>query len=175
MSPGSHYLTSIKLKPILSSCKDGICSVLFGEPQHRFQLLLRTVPCRQLLLLNVFTHANKDKGLSFALERAVRSKQVAVLFIERQCYISSTDPAIAAGISCVISSESSSFQSDTLLSARDAASVSQNQKMELAGTRPTHVRAPPGAPSPAKLRQTYSRDAFRRRTKSKYRERYRNV
>ncbi len=37
-------------------------------------------------------------------------------------------------------------------------------KMELAGTRPTHARAPPGAPSPVKLRQTYPRDAFRRRT-----------
>ncbi len=49
------------------------------------------------------------------------------------------------------------------------------QKMELAGTRPTHARAAPGAPSPVKLRQTYSRDAFRRRTKSKYRERYKNV
>ncbi len=49
------------------------------------------------------------------------------------------------------------------------------QKMELAGTRPTHARAPPGAPSPVKLRQTYSRDAFRRRTKSKYRKRYKHV
>ncbi len=49
------------------------------------------------------------------------------------------------------------------------------QKMELAGTRPTHARAPPGAPSPVKLCQTYSRDAFRRRTKSKYRERCKNV
>ncbi len=28
-----------------------------------------------------------------------------------------------------------------------------------------------GAPSPVKLRQTYSRDAFRRRTKPKYRKR----
>ncbi len=46
------------------------------------------------------------------------------------------------------------------------------RKMELAGTRPTHARAPPGAPSPVKLRQTYSRDAFRRRTKPKYRKRY---
>ncbi len=45
-------------------------------------------------------------------------------------------------------------------------------KMELAGTRPTHSRAPPGAPSPVKLCQTYSRDAFRRRTKPKYRKRY---
>ncbi len=44
------------------------------------------------------------------------------------------------------------------------------QKMGLAGTRPTHARAPPGAPSPVKLRQTCSRDAFRRRTKSKYRK-----
>ncbi len=54
-------------------------------------------------------------------------------------------------------------------------SVSQNvlrQKVELAGARPTHARAPPGAPSPVKLRQTYSQDAFRRRTKSKYRESY---
>ncbi len=49
------------------------------------------------------------------------------------------------------------------------------QKMELAGTRPTHARAPPGAPSPVKLRQTSSRDAFRRRNKSKYRERYRKM
>ncbi len=49
------------------------------------------------------------------------------------------------------------------------------KKMELAGTRPTHARAPPGAPSPVKLRQTYPRDAFRRRTKSKYRKRYNNV
>ncbi len=46
------------------------------------------------------------------------------------------------------------------------------QKMELAGTRPTHARAPPGAQSPVKLRQTYPRDAFRKHTKSKYRERY---
>ncbi len=38
--------------------------------------------------------------------------------------------------------------------------------MELAETRPTHARAPPGAPSPDKLRQTYPRDAFRRRTKN---------
>ncbi len=49
------------------------------------------------------------------------------------------------------------------------------QKMELAGTRPTHARAPAGAPSPVKLRQTYPRDAFRRRTKSKYRKRYKHV
>ncbi len=49
------------------------------------------------------------------------------------------------------------------------------QKMELAGTRPTHARAPPGAPSPVTLRETYPRDAFRRRSKSKYRERYKNV
>ncbi len=49
------------------------------------------------------------------------------------------------------------------------------QKMELTGTRPTHARAPPGAPSPVKLRQTYTRDAFRRRTKYKHRERYKNV
>ncbi len=47
--------------------------------------------------------------------------------------------------------------------------------MEPAGTGPMHARAPPGAPSPVKLRETYSRDAFRRRTKSKYRERYKNV
>ncbi len=33
-------------------------------------------------------------------------------------------------------------------------------------------RVPPGAQSPVKLRQTYSRDAFRRRTKPKYRKRY---
>ncbi len=32
--------------------------------------------------------------------------------------------------------------------------------MELAGTRPTQARAPPGVPSPVKLRQTYPRDAF---------------
>ncbi len=43
------------------------------------------------------------------------------------------------------------------------------QKIELAGTRPTHAKAPP---SPVKLRQTYSRDAFHRRTKPKYRKRY---
>ncbi len=41
--------------------------------------------------------------------------------------------------------------------------------------KPTHARAPPGAPSPVKLRQTYPRDAFRRRTKSKYRKRYKHV
>ncbi len=52
---------------------------------------------------------------------------------------------------------------------------SERQKMELAGTRPTHARAPPGAPSHAKLRQTYPRDAFRRRTKSKYLKRYKHV
>ncbi len=46
------------------------------------------------------------------------------------------------------------------------------QKMELAGTRPTHARARAGAPSPFKMRQTYPRDAFHRRTKSKYRKRY---
>ncbi len=40
---------------------------------------------------------------------------------------------------------------------------------------PTLARAPPGAPSPVKLRQTYSRDAFRIRTKSKYRKHYKNV
>ncbi len=45
------------------------------------------------------------------------------------------------------------------------------QKMELAGTRPTHARAPPGTPSPGNLCQTYSQDAFRRRTKSEYRNR----
>ncbi len=46
------------------------------------------------------------------------------------------------------------------------------QKMELTGTCPKRARAPPGAPSPVKLRQTYSRDAFRRLTKPKYRKRY---
>ncbi len=46
------------------------------------------------------------------------------------------------------------------------------QNMELAGTRPTHAKEPPSAPSPVKLCQTYSRDAFRRRTKPKYRKRY---
>ncbi len=46
------------------------------------------------------------------------------------------------------------------------------QKMELAGTRPTHARALPGAPSPVELCQTYPRDAPRRRTKPKYRKRY---
>ncbi len=45
-------------------------------------------------------------------------------------------------------------------------------EIELAGTRPAHARAPPGAPSPVKLRQTFPRDAFRRYTKSKYRDRY---
>ncbi len=49
------------------------------------------------------------------------------------------------------------------------------QKMELAETRLTYARALAGAPSPVKLRQTYSRDVFRRRTKSKYRDRYKNV
>ncbi len=43
---------------------------------------------------------------------------------------------------------------------------------ELTETRSTHARAPPGAPIPDKLRQTYSRDAFRRRAKPKYRKRY---
>ncbi len=49
------------------------------------------------------------------------------------------------------------------------------KKMEMAGTRPKHARAPPGAPSPVTQRRTYPRDAFRRRTKSKYRERYKIV
>ncbi len=39
-------------------------------------------------------------------------------------------------------------------------------------SEPAHARAPPGAPSPVKLRQTYSRDAFRRRTKPQYRKPY---
>ncbi len=47
--------------------------------------------------------------------------------------------------------------------------------MELAGTRPAHTRAPRGSPSSVKLRQTYPREAFRRHTKSKYRERYKTV
>ncbi len=38
--------------------------------------------------------------------------------------------------------------------------------MELAEARPTHARAPPGAPSPVKLRQTYPRDAFREVSKT---------
>ncbi len=45
------------------------------------------------------------------------------------------------------------------------------QKMELAGTLPTHAKAPPGAQRPVQLRQTYSRDAFRKRTKPKNRKR----
>ncbi len=44
------------------------------------------------------------------------------------------------------------------------------QKMELAGTRPTHARAPVGALSLVKRRQTYSRDVSPRRTKPKYRK-----
>ncbi len=42
------------------------------------------------------------------------------------------------------------------------------QKMELAGTRPTHDRSTAWCAKSVKLRQTYSRDAFRRRTKPKY-------
>ncbi len=49
------------------------------------------------------------------------------------------------------------------------------QKMELAGTRPMHSRSPPDPLSPVKLRQIYSGDAFRRGTKSEYRERSKNV
>ncbi len=41
------------------------------------------------------------------------------------------------------------------------------QKTELAGARSIHARAPPGAPASVKQRQTYSWDAFRRRTKPK--------
>ncbi len=50
--------------------------------------------------------------------------------------------------------------------------IGAGQKMKLAETRPTHAGAPPGTPSPVKLCQTNSRDAFRRRTEPKYRKRY---
>ncbi len=47
----------------------------------------------------------------------------------------------------------------------------KRSELELAVTLPAHARAPPDAPSPLKRRHTYSRDAFRRRTKPKYRKR----
>ncbi len=49
------------------------------------------------------------------------------------------------------------------------------QKMELAGTRPTHTRAPPVAPSPVNCVRPTHENAFCRRTKSKYRESYKIV
>ncbi len=55
----------------------------------------------------------------------------------------------------------------------DSGSKSEAQiEAELQAAKATVKSAPPGAPSPVKLRQTHPRDAFRRRTKSKYRKRY---
>ncbi len=66
------------------------------------------------------------------------------------------------GFDTLALSETHKWRSDT--HAIFSEQPEDGDKMELAGTRPTHAIAPPGAPSPVKLRQTYSRDAFRRRT-----------
>ncbi len=68
----------------------------------------------------VFTHAHGDKKLPVFLESAVRDTPCGTLY--REAILHQFDRScLRAGISCVNTSESSSFEFDTLLSSGDLA------------------------------------------------------